>query len=62
MTPERKSMGESQIAAREGISKVVLSRMAMAAPGMVAIPFVMNMLERKGVLKRRPWIAAPLQV
>ena len=62
MTPDRQPMGDSQIAAREGISKVVVSRMAMAAPGMVMIPFVMNSLERKGMFKRRPWIAAPLQV
>jgi hypothetical protein len=28
----------------------------------VAIPLYMNHLEKKGVLKRRPWISAPLQI
>ncbi len=52
----------SRIAAREGIAKVVLSRIGMAAPGMVLLPLVMNNLERRGVLRRLPWISAPLQI
>ena len=39
MTEDGKAVGESKIAAREGITKVVLSRMAMAAPGMVVFPY-----------------------
>ena len=39
MTAEGENVGNSQIAAREGITKVVLSRMAMAAPGMVSPVF-----------------------
>lgn len=35
MTDSDEAVGESQAAAKEGISKVVVSRMAMAAPGMV---------------------------
>lgn len=34
----------------------------MAAPGMVLPALVMNSLEKKGVLRRMPWIGAPLQV
>ena len=61
-TDEGKSVGKSQIAARQGISMVVLSRVGMAAPGMVGIPFLMNYLERKGTLAKFPRISAPLQV
>lgn len=55
-------VGESKIAARWAISMVVLSRVGMAAPGMVFPPLVMNQLEKRGVLKRYPWVGAPLQV
>ncbi|XP_075229598.1 sideroflexin-1-like [Lycorma delicatula] len=54
-------LGDSQIAARRGISAVIFSRISMCAPGMVFTPFVMNALEKKGVLLRYPWINAPLQ-
>lgn len=55
-------VGASKTAAQQGISMVVLSRIAMAAPGMVAIPFYMNYLEKKGTLAKFPRLAAPLQV
>ncbi|XP_065289685.1 sideroflexin-3 [Dermacentor albipictus] len=55
-------LGESKVAAKWAIAMVVLSRVGMAAPGMVFPPIVMNTLERKGVLQRYPWIGAPLQV
>ncbi len=35
MTDKDEAVGESPAAAKEGISKVVLSRIGMAAPGMV---------------------------
>ncbi|XP_018024299.1 sideroflexin-3-like isoform X2 [Hyalella azteca] len=52
----------SSTAAKEGISAVCLSRIMMASPGMVLPPLLMNSLEKKGVLRRMPWIGAPLQV
>jgi len=55
-------VGESSIAAKWGITQVVLSRIGMASPGMVLPPLLMNYLERKGFLKRYPWSAAPIQV
>ena len=45
-------MGESPIAARQGIAMVTMSRILMAAPGMVLIPMFMDRLEKKGVLAR----------
>lgn len=61
-TQEGKPVGQSLIAAREGITMVVMSRVAMAAPGMVIIPMVMNKLEARGFFKKFPKANAPLQV
>jgi len=55
-------LGNSKIAAQQGIKQVILSRVAMAAPGMVLAPFIMNHLERRGTLCRYPWMAVPLQL
>ncbi|KAK4311865.1 hypothetical protein Pmani_016651 [Petrolisthes manimaculis] len=55
-------VGESQTAAKWGIGSVCVSRILMAAPGMVLPAIVMNMLEKRGTLRRMPWISAPLQV
>ena len=44
------------------MNKVVLSRIGMAAPGMVTIPIIMNALEQRGVFKKYPKINAPLQI
>lgn len=57
-----KKIGSSKVAAQHGISEVIVSRVFMAVPGMVFTPFLMNSLERKGVLKRMPWITLPLQI
>ena len=54
-------VGQSKNAAKEGISKVVLSRIAMVTPTMLGIPFIMNHLEKKGTLARYPRMAAPIQ-
>jgi len=62
MTESGEKVGNSKIAAKEGISMVVCSRILMAAPGMVMIPLVMNKLEMKGTFKRRPWLNAPTQI
>jgi len=52
----------SSVAAKEGIAKVVASRVGMAAPGMVSIPIIMDQLEKRGVLARYPRISAPIQI
>ncbi|CAL8099194.1 unnamed protein product [Calicophoron daubneyi] len=56
------NLGESRKVARRAIFKVILCRILMATPGMIFPPFVMDALEKKGVLARYPWIGAPLQV
>ena len=61
-TKDGQPVGKSKTAARQGISMVILSRIGMAAPGMVGIPFFMNYLEKKGTLAKYPRIVAPLQV
>ncbi len=61
-TKDGQYIGKSKTAAKQGISMVVLSRIGMAAPGMVGIPFFMNHLEKKGTLAKYPRLAAPLQV
>ncbi|KAK7081184.1 Sideroflexin-1 [Halocaridina rubra] len=55
-------VGQSKTAAVRGITAVWISRVMMAAPGMVLPPILMNMLEKRGTLRRMPWISAPLQV
>merc|ERR1712029_21884 len=49
----------SKVAARWGISQVTLSRIGMAAPGMLLIPVFMNSLERRGLLAKYPRLLAP---
>lgn len=61
-TKDGQFVGKSKTAAKEGISMVVMSRIGMAAPGMLGIPFIMNHLEKKGTLAKYPRISAPLQV
>ena len=55
-------VGRSKVAATEGITMVTLSRIGMAMPGMVLIPIIMNNLDRKGLFRRYPKMATPLQV
>ncbi|KAG9509920.1 Sideroflexin-1, partial [Fragariocoptes setiger] len=54
-------IGQSKIAAKVAISQVVLSRIAMASPGMLLTPIVMNSLEKRGVLRKFPFVSLPLQ-
>ncbi|XP_037730370.1 sideroflexin-1-3 [Drosophila subpulchrella] len=54
-------MGISQKAAVVGISTVILSRIAMAIPGMTLTPVLMNVLERRGFLAKYPRSNAPIQ-
>lgn len=54
-------LGQSKIAAKKAISEVVTSRIAMASPGMIIPPLVMNSLEKRGILRKYPAISLPLQ-
>ncbi|XP_078463665.1 sideroflexin-3-like isoform X3 [Lampetra planeri] len=55
-------VSESRIAARSAIAQVVFSRVCMALPAMAIPPVIMNTLEKRPLLKRIPWIGAPVQV
>jgi len=54
--------GSSTLAAKIGISQVVISRVTMAAPGMLVLPFIMEHMEKKPWFKRAPRLHAPFQV
>jgi len=61
-TEDGVKVGESVTAAKTGIAMVTMSRIGMAAPGMVLIPMIMNKFESQGLFKRYPKANAPLQV
>lgn len=54
-------LGQSKVAAKKAISEVVFSRIAMASPGMVIPPLLMNILEKRGFLKKYPGSSLPIQ-
>ncbi|XP_068153071.1 sideroflexin-1-3 [Drosophila tropicalis] len=54
-------VGVSQKAAFVGISAVILSRIAMALPGMTLTPLLMTKLEKNGFLAKYPRANAPIQ-
>lgn len=53
---------ESSEAAKKAITEVVLSRIGMAVPGMIIPPIIMNTLEQKPFMRRRPWLNSPIQI
>ncbi|KAL5021109.1 hypothetical protein ScPMuIL_000264 [Solemya velum] len=55
-------LGESKMAAKKAISQVVMSRIMMATPGMLIPPFIMEYLNKKPIMLKRPWLNAPIQV
>ncbi|XP_038614394.1 sideroflexin-2 isoform X2 [Tachyglossus aculeatus] len=55
-------LGFSRRAAAMGISQVVISRITMAAPGMIVLPIIMERLEKFSFMKRIQFLHAPLQV
>ncbi|KAM9134345.1 sideroflexin-2 [Pangshura tecta] len=55
-------LGHSRVAAVKGITQVVISRIVMAAPGMVLLPILMERLEKFPFMKRIQVLHAPLQV
>jgi len=55
-------LGSSKKCAVKGISQVLLSRIAMAAPGMICIPIAMQQLEKKSAwFRRNTWSHLPFQ-
>ncbi|XP_055689152.1 sideroflexin-2 [Lutzomyia longipalpis] len=54
-------VGRSRIAAAKGISQVVISRITMAAPGMLILPVIMEQLEKIAWFRRMHILHAPFQ-
>jgi hypothetical protein len=57
-----KVVGKSRMAAASGITQVVISRITMAAPGMIVLPIIMERLEKIPWFKRLQVLHAPFQV
>ncbi|NXU39403.1 SFXN2 protein, partial [Drymodes brunneopygia] len=55
-------LGRSRRAAVKGIAQVVLSRITMAAPGMIILPIIMERLEKFTFMQRIRVLHGPLQV
>ncbi|XP_043912481.1 sideroflexin-2 isoform X1 [Protopterus annectens] len=55
-------LGNSKKAAVKGITQVVVSRITMAAPGMILLPILMEHLEKYPFMQRIKVLHAPLQV
>lgn len=56
-------VGTSRVAAAKGIGQVVFSRIVMASPGMVLLPYITSQLEaRSSLFKRLPWAPGPFQL
>lgn len=58
-----KRVGTSQVAAAKGISQVVFSRIVMAVPGMVLLPYITSQMEKNvRMFQRLPWLTGPFQL
>ncbi|XP_067092566.1 sideroflexin-2-like isoform X2 [Osmerus mordax] len=55
-------LGHSRKAAIKGITQVVISRVTMAAPGMIILPIVMQRLEKYKFMQKITFFHGPLQV
>lgn len=55
-------VGKSRLASAYGITQVVVSRIVMAAPGMLILPVIMERLERRSWFRRMSILHAPFQV
>ncbi|XP_070608928.1 sideroflexin-2 isoform X2 [Erythrolamprus reginae] len=55
------TLGKSRRAAIKGITQVVVSRIVMAAPGMILLPVIMEALEKYPFMKKIQVLHAPLQ-
>lgn len=56
------TIGKSRVAAAKGITQVVISRIIMAAPGMMVLPVIMEKLERYNWFKRISILHGPIQI
>ncbi|CAG7817054.1 unnamed protein product [Allacma fusca] len=61
-TSDNKEIGQSKIAARQGVSQVITSRFAMTCPNSVLLPIAMEFLRSKGAFKNHPKVAASLHL
>lgn len=59
---DNNELGRSRRAAVKGIAQVVVSRITMAAPGMIILPIIMERLEKFPFMQRIRVLHAPLQV
>ncbi|KAM6183439.1 sideroflexin-2 [Erethizon dorsatum] len=59
---DHNEVGHSQRAAAIGITQVVISRITMAAPGMILLPVIMERLEKLHFMKKAKVLHVPLQV
>uniref|UniRef100_A0AC35TPC5 Sidoreflexin n=1 Tax=Rhabditophanes sp. KR3021 TaxID=114890 RepID=A0AC35TPC5_9BILA len=57
-----KEVGSSIEVAKQAIPMVVMSRVAMAMPYMIATPMIVQKLEKKSWFIKRPWLSLPIQV
>ncbi|KAM9426196.1 sideroflexin-2 isoform 1-T4 [Pholidichthys leucotaenia] len=55
-------LGHSKKAAIKGITQVVVSRVTMAAPGMIILPIIMQRLEKFKFMQRITYLHGPIQV
>uniref|UniRef100_A0A8C2HRQ0 Sideroflexin 2 n=1 Tax=Cyprinus carpio TaxID=7962 RepID=A0A8C2HRQ0_CYPCA len=55
-------LGHSRKAAVKGITQVVISRVTMAAPGMIILPIIMQRLEKYRFMQKITFLHGPLQV
>ncbi|XP_020792206.2 sideroflexin-2 [Boleophthalmus pectinirostris] len=55
-------LGESKKAAIKGITQVVISRITMAAPGMIIMPIIMQRMEKFRFMQRITFLHGPIQV
>lgn len=61
-TEDGTQVGNSKRAAKQAISSVTLSRILMASPSMVISPIIMNMLDRRQMLRKAKWAGAFIQI
>ncbi|XP_014813535.1 PREDICTED: sideroflexin-2 isoform X1 [Calidris pugnax] len=59
---DNNELGSSRRAAVKGIAQVVVSRITMAAPGMIILPIIMERLEKYPFMQRIRVLHGPLQV
>ncbi|XP_026206678.1 sideroflexin-2 [Anabas testudineus] len=55
-------LGHSKKAAIKGITQVVISRITMAAPGMIIMPIIMQRMEKLKFMQRITYLHGPIQV